>query len=102
SLGRMTNSYMPKANASATLNSTTGNLTSTPDTNYETDYTYYGDGTTAAPPRRLRRRQCRQPVGPAEANLDPQRRPRHRNDRLQPRRYPDRGHERKGHQLFHV
>jgi RHS repeat-associated protein len=50
SLGRMVKQYMPKANASATLNSTTGNLTSTPDTNYETDYTYYGDGSTAAPP----------------------------------------------------
>jgi RHS repeat-associated protein len=50
SLGRITKRYMPKANASATINSTTGNLTSTPDTNYETDYTYYGDGSTAAPP----------------------------------------------------
>jgi RHS repeat-associated protein len=50
SLGRMTKQYMPKANASATINSTTGNLTSTPNTNYETDYTYYGDGATAAPP----------------------------------------------------
>jgi RHS repeat-associated protein len=50
SLGRMTKQYMPKANAGATINSTTGNLTSTPNTNYETDYTYYGDGATAAPP----------------------------------------------------
>jgi RHS repeat-associated protein len=50
SLGRLTKKYMPKANASATIDSTTGNLTSTPDTNYETDYSYYGDGTTAAPP----------------------------------------------------
>jgi RHS repeat-associated protein len=50
SLGRMTKQYMPKANASATINSTTGNLTSTPDTNFETDYTYYGDGSTASPP----------------------------------------------------
>lgn len=55
SLGRTTTKYMPKANASATLDSTTGNLTSTPDTNYETDYTYYPDHTTgttgyAAPP----------------------------------------------------
>ncbi|MGH3009674.1 MAG: RHS repeat-associated core domain-containing protein [Gaiellaceae bacterium] len=50
SLGRMTNQYMPKANANATTDSTTGALTSTPDRNYETDYTYYGDGTTAAPP----------------------------------------------------
>src|SRR5579871_1257322 len=45
SLGRMIKQYMPKANASATINSTTGNLTSTPDTNYETDYTYYPDPT---------------------------------------------------------
>jgi YD repeat-containing protein len=50
SLGRMTKQYMPKANSSATIDSTIGNLTSTPDTNYETDYTYYGDGTAAAPP----------------------------------------------------
>jgi RHS repeat-associated protein len=50
SLGRTLKQYMPKANASATLDSTTGDLTSTPDTNYATDYTYYGDGATAAPP----------------------------------------------------
>ena len=50
SLGRMTKQFMPKANASATIDSTTGNLTSTPDTNYETDYLYYGDGATASPP----------------------------------------------------
>jgi RHS repeat-associated protein len=50
SLGRMTKKYMPNANSGATINSTTGNLTSTPNTNYETDYTYYGDGSTAAPP----------------------------------------------------
>lgn len=50
SLGRITKQYMPKANASATLNSSTGNLTTSPDTNYETDYTYYGDGATATPP----------------------------------------------------
>jgi RHS repeat-associated protein len=49
SLGRMTKKDMPKANSAATINSTTGNLTSTPNTAYETDYTYYGDGATAAP-----------------------------------------------------
>jgi RHS repeat-associated protein len=50
SLGRVSKHYMPKANASATINATTGDLTGTPDTNYETDYTYYGDTATAAPP----------------------------------------------------
>jgi RHS repeat-associated protein len=50
SLGRTTATYTPKANASATINSTTGNLTSTPDQNYETDYAYYGDGVGAARP----------------------------------------------------
>ncbi len=50
SLGRMIKKYMPNANANATIDSTTGNLTSTPNTNYETDYTYYGDGETASPP----------------------------------------------------
>jgi RHS repeat-associated protein len=56
SLGRTATQYMPQANLNATLNSTTGNLTSTPDQNYETDYTYYPDynpstgAGTAAPP----------------------------------------------------
>jgi RHS repeat-associated protein len=50
SLGRVVKKYMPKANASMTINSSTGNLTGTPNTAYETDYTYYGDGTSAAPP----------------------------------------------------
>ena len=54
SLGRTTKQYMPQANASASLDSNTGNLTSTPDTDYETDYTYYTDypatGSTATPP----------------------------------------------------
>jgi RHS repeat-associated protein len=50
SLGRVVKKYMPKSNAGVTINSTTGDLSGTPSTTYETDYTYYGDGTTAAPP----------------------------------------------------
>jgi RHS repeat-associated protein len=50
SLGRVVKKYMPKANAAVTINSTTGDLSGTPSTTYETDYTYYGDGTAAAPP----------------------------------------------------
>jgi RHS repeat-associated protein len=42
-LGRMVKQYMPKANANVTINSTTGDLSGTPDSTYETDYAYYGD-----------------------------------------------------------
>jgi len=49
-LGRLVKKFMPKANTNATTDLTTGNLTSTPDTNYETDYTYYGDGAGATLP----------------------------------------------------
>lgn len=50
SLGRPTKKFMPKANANATVDLVTGNLTSTPDQNYETDYSYYGDGAGATLP----------------------------------------------------
>lgn len=49
-LGRTVKQYMPKANANATIDPTTGDLSDTPDTNYETDYNYYGDGQSNTPP----------------------------------------------------
>jgi RHS repeat-associated protein len=47
--GRLTEKVMPKGNASSTIDSG-GNLSGTPDSNYLTDYTYYGASDTAAPP----------------------------------------------------
>ena len=49
SRGRITEKAMPKANSSATIDSS-GNLSTTPDSNYITTYSYYGTSDTAAPP----------------------------------------------------
>jgi RHS repeat-associated protein len=48
-LGRLTRKVMPKGNAGRTIDAN-GNLTGTANSNFWTDYTYYGNGEAAAPP----------------------------------------------------
>ncbi len=49
SSGRITQKVMPKGNATATIDAN-GNLSTTPDPNYVTTWTYYAANETAAPP----------------------------------------------------
>lgn len=50
SSGRITSKVMPKGNASRTVSTTSGDLNGLVNSVFETNYSYYSPGTTAAPP----------------------------------------------------